>query len=198
MRFDNGLPWGTNSAVPSALALWLVGLGIEPHFGRPRQSTDNGVVERAHGVLNAWVEPEECADFATLQSRLERFSHLQREVYPVREGRSRWELYPQLAHSQRPYQIERDETQWSLAAVWAYVARFRLQRKVEINGRLTILNVECSLGRVYQRRIFAVQLDATCGEWVVYDEYGAELKRFEAKNLTKETIVQLRLASRRQ
>ena len=70
IRLDNGAPWGTQSRLPSALGLWLVGLGVALSYGRPGCSIDNAVVERSHGVLSQWVDPAWCADFATCQAQL--------------------------------------------------------------------------------------------------------------------------------
>lgn len=64
LRVDNGASWGTQSSVPWALALCLVGLGVRVVYARPARSTPNAVVERSQGVLNAWVEPAACANVA--------------------------------------------------------------------------------------------------------------------------------------
>jgi hypothetical protein len=197
MRFDNGHPWGTSSPVPSALALWLAGLAIEPRFGRPRQSTDNAVVERTHGVLNGWVEPEQCADFAQFCQTLAHFATFQRERYPLADGRTRSATYPDLFAAPRPYLAAQDAHLWSLERMLAYVATFRFQRKVEINGRITLLNREYSVGRAYQRRTLAVQLDRATREWVVYDDDGRELRRFVPHALDYATISRMTLAYRR-
>jgi len=76
---DNGTPWGTQSRLPSALGLWLVGLGIDLIYGRPRRSTDNAIVERNHGVLARWVEAEQCPDFQHCQQHLDWAVVTQRE-----------------------------------------------------------------------------------------------------------------------
>lgn len=196
MRFDNGHPWGTCSPVPSALALWLVGLGIQPLFGRPRQSTDNAVVERAHGVLNNWVEPAQCADFQQLARSLQRFAALQREHYPLTDGRSRMAHFPELTACARPYTPAEEAHLWSLDRVLSYLATFRFFRKVECNGRITLLNREYSVGRSYQRRTVAVQLDLSSQLWIVSDEDGREIQRFAPKDLTYTTIFQMTLAFR--
>ncbi len=127
MRLDNGMPWGTQSTLPSAMGLWLVGLGIELRYGRPARSTDNAVVERSHGVL----------------------------------------------------------------------ARFHFQRKVERNGQITLFANHYSAGRQYARQYIEIQLDASTDQWVMRDEYGHELRRQPAKELSYELISQLRLAKRR-
>ncbi|MEP0764097.1 MAG: hypothetical protein HRF48_15310 [Chloroflexota bacterium] len=197
MRFDNGLPWGTASPVPSALALWLAGLGIQPIFGRPARSTDNAVVERAHGVLNGWVEPAQCATFEQLCAQLARFTLLQREQYPVKEGRSRLQCYPELTQVVRPYDPAQDAHLWSQQAMFDYLATWRFQRKVELNGRITLLNREYSVGRDYKRRTLTIQLDATTHEWVVSEEDGREIRRFVPKGLDYSTIFHMTLAFRR-
>lgn len=194
MRFDNGLPWGTNSKVPSALALWLVGLGIAPILGRPRRSTDNAVVERSHGVLNGWVEPHQCANFEALQECLQGFARFQRERYPACQNRPRMEAYPELVSQPRPYDMKTDADIWSLQSVMDYLATFRFQRKVEANGRISLLNSEYSLGRDFKRRTVAVQMDAQTHQWVIYDEAGEELARHSPKNLTYKTIFGMTLA----
>jgi len=196
MRFDNGHPWGTSSPVPSALALWLAGLGIQPVFGRPRQSTDNAVVERGHGVLNGWVDPAHCPDFSHLCLELDRFATLQRERYPVTTGRSRLELHPDLLACPRPYRPAEDKHLWSSQCMFDYLATFRFHRKVELNGRITLLNRTYSVGRDYKRRTLAVQLDADTHEWVVYEDDGRELRRFVPKDLDYTTISQFTLAYR--
>lgn len=197
MRFDNGTPWGTSSPVPSALALWLVGLGIEPVLGRPKRSTDNAVVERSHGVLNGWVEPQQCADFEDLHNTLQHFVAFQRERYPYHQGRSRLQTHPELMHQPRPYLSTQDAQMWSLQKVLDYLASFRFQRKVEVNGRITLLNREYFLGRAFKRQTVAVQMDAQTQQWVIYDEYGQEIARHDPKDLTYETIFDMTLAYRR-
>lgn len=196
MRFDNGHPWGTNSPVPSALALWLAGLGIQPRFGRPRQSTDNAVVERDHGVLNAWVDPAQCAHFNHFCLELDRFATLQSERYPLKDGRARLDHYPDLLACPRPYVPLEDEHRWSAQAMFDYLATFRFHRKVAINGQITVLNHDYSVGRAFQRRTLAVQLDAETHQWVAYEDDGREIRRFVPKNLTYTTIFHMTLADR--
>lgn len=195
MRFDNGQPWGTCSPVPSAMALWLAGLGIQPQFGRPRRSTDNAIVERAHGVLNGWVDPTQCADFAQLCRELARFATLQRERYPLADGRSRLEHFPDLLACPRSYVPTEDQHLWSAQRMVDYLATFRFQRKVEINGRITLLHQTYSVGRAHKRRMLAIQLDASTHEWVVYEDDGSEIRRFTPKNLSYASLFHLSLAS---
>jgi len=197
IRFDNGHPWAhPQSRVPTPLTLWLVGLGISPLFGRPRQSTDNAVVERSHGVLANWVEPQTCANEAELQARLHKFAHIQRAQYPACDGKSRLATYPQLEHNPRVYVIADDETLWDIKRVWNYVAQFRFTRLVEKIGRITVMMREYSVGRAYRAQHVTVYLQETTGEWVVEDKWGTVIKTFPATQLCYSLIANLALVYR--
>lgn len=199
IRFDNGKPWANPGQphVPTALALWLVGLGITVTFGRPRQSTDNAVVERSHGVLAAWVEPQQQVGQVELQAELEDFAQLQRAVYPSCKGQSRLRAYPDLLQVQRHYERTKDENLWQIQRVMDYVANFRFQRRVEKNGRITHFTQEYSIGRHYAARDVTVYLDAEKHEWIIEDTHGEILKRFQAKQLNYPTIAHLEMVYRK-
>jgi transposase InsO family protein len=107
LRVDNGPPWGSGSDLPRELALWLVGLGIDVIWNHPYRPQENGVVERAHGTTNNWVEPSTCANLTELQRRLDRAADLQRSRYPYRQGRSREQYYDTLSRGGVPYRPER-------------------------------------------------------------------------------------------
>lgn len=197
LRVDNGMPWGTGSKLPSALGLWLVGLGVELIYSRPARSTDNAVVERSHGVLNQWVEAPGCADFAACQARLDWAVHTQRERYQLAQGQSRCQLYPQLSQPQRAYCPQQEAQNWSLAQVRTYLSQFRFQRKVEKNGRITLFASSYSVGRTYSRRYLEVYFDPDGHEWVICDEAGLPIRRYPAQDICYDTIRCLKLAKRR-
>lgn len=194
---DNGSPWGTQSALPSALGLWMVGLGIELVYGRPARSTDNAVVERSHGVLNQWSEPTGCVDFDDCQQQVDWAVHTQRERYRQPGKPTRWQAYPDLQTNPRGYHSETEAQVWELARVCGYVSGFRFQRKVEQNGRITLFANPYSVGSAYQRQTVEIQLDPTTCEWVIHDQRGGELRRHLAKELDYDQIRLLQLAKRR-
>lgn len=194
---DNGLPWGTTSKLPSAFALWLVGLGIEVLYGRPARSTDNAVVERSHGVLNQWVEPQHCQDEQDCQQRLAWAVQTQRERYRVAKGQTRLQAYPGLHANVRGYCVEDESRLWSWAPIRRYLSGFRFQRKVERNGQITLFANRYQVGKPYARQVLEVTFDALTDQWVMRDEYGQEVQRHRAKELSYEHISQLQLAKRR-
>ncbi|MBV8318944.1 MAG: DDE-type integrase/transposase/recombinase, partial [Planctomycetaceae bacterium] len=54
LRVDNGHPWGSQNDLPTDLALWLIGLGVNMIWNKPRCPQMNGVVERSQGVTQQW------------------------------------------------------------------------------------------------------------------------------------------------
>lgn len=194
---DNGMPWGTNSKLPSAMGLWLVGLDIELIYGRPARSTDNAVVERSHGVLDKWIESDQCEDFADCEKRLAWAVYTQRERYRVDQGQTRIQKYPDLYANPRGYDPQQDSQMWSRYRVRQYLSGFSFQRKVEKNGRITLFANQYYLSRKYARRYVEVHFDDLTDQWVICDEFGNELRRHPVKELTYELLSQLRLAKRR-
>jgi transposase InsO family protein len=89
LRVDNGAPWGGWSDLPTALALWLAGVGVGVVWNPPRRPQDNGVVERSQRTGKAWAEPQRCDDVEELQRRLDEVDGIQREAYPAVGGLSR-------------------------------------------------------------------------------------------------------------
>jgi hypothetical protein len=194
---DNGSPWGTQSPVPSALALWLVGLGIVPIYGRPARSTDNAVVERSHGVLAPWVEAAHCADLDQCRTKLAWAVQTQRERYPAVRHQSRAQAFPALFTNVRGYTLEAEAALWSLERVRTYLSQFSFRRKVEQCGQVTLFASTYSVGRAHRRTFVEFRLDAVTGEWQVRDEYGREVRRCPSRELDYTRISQLQLGKRR-
>ena len=119
---DNGKPWGSWSDLPPALALWLIGLGVDVIGNDPRCPQQNGVVERSQGTAKGWAEPHACRTPAELQSRLDEDDRLQRERYPQVRGQSRWQLFPGLAHSGRVYAAADEQRLWDVVRVREHLA----------------------------------------------------------------------------
>lgn len=197
IRMDNGSPWGTHSPLPSALGLWLVGLGITPVYGRPARSTDNAIVERNHGVLAHWVEAHTCPDFATCQQRLQWAVVTQRERYRLPHHYTRAHAFPDLYTRPRPYQSEHDAALWCLQRVLNYLADFTFQRKVELNGVITLFANPYSVGKQFARQTLQVKFDPRSRTWGFFDDYAREVCRLPHKEFSYDQITHFRLAKRR-
>jgi hypothetical protein len=191
IRVDNGAPWGSQGQLPPALALWLIGLGIEVIWNRPRRAQDNGCVERTHGVIVQWVEPKQCADHRCLQERVTWATTIQREKYPAIDGQSRLAAYPQLLTPTRPYDRAHEEAHWQLSHVTHYLAQGVWQRRVDKVGRISLYNWAYTVGRRYSGQDVSVRFDPTHHQWVVLDHQGAEIIRHPAQEITRQSILAL-------
>jgi hypothetical protein len=196
IRVDNGDPWATRSDVPSALALWLVGLGVKVVLNRPYRSTDNGIVERGHGVLSKWVEAHQAHDDRALQKQLDWAVTMQRERYPACGGKTRLQAYPDLIQSNRPYRQSDEPHLWQFERVQAFLADFVWTRRVDKVGRVSIFSSAYSVGRAYVGQEVHIHLDSNTHQWVIETEQGQCLKRYACQEITPERIYAFDLSKR--
>jgi hypothetical protein len=138
VRVDNGYPWGTPRDLPSELALWLIGSGVEPIWNPAGQPTCNPRVERCNGLTQQWGELHRRGDRDEAAAVLAEVGRIQREEYPAIRGRSRMEAFPQLAVPRRAYRPADEEAMWDLSRVHAFLARGCWRRRVDCNGRISI------------------------------------------------------------
>jgi len=162
----------------------------------PRRSTDNAVVERCHAGLNAWVEPTRCTSLDHLAAELQAQALVQRSLYPACQGQPRLHAFPALLNRPRPYQALREAALWQLDPVLTYLARFTFSRKVEKNGRITLLSHELSIGRAFRAQTVTLRLDPATACWLVQDRDGVLLKSLLALPLDYPTIASLHLTFR--
>ena len=187
-RVDNGYPWGNSGDLPPELALWLIGLGIDLVWIPPACPQQNGVVERAQDIGQDGCEPATCRDADKLQRRWDQLDRRQRERYPYREGRSRWEEYPSLAHSGQPYRPRQERRQWNVSRVWEAVAQRVVKRQVDCTGSISVYNRNRYVGKPYIGRPVYVSLDPTGPTWVIADADGRQLRTHAANELAAERI----------
>lgn len=110
LRMENGSRWGNFNRRPCALALWRVGLGITPRYGRPAHSSH-------HGVVAQWIELDACVDFDDGQQRLVWAVWRQRERYPSPPDYPRAHAFPALYTNPPSYPPQQDEPQWNCQRV---------------------------------------------------------------------------------
>jgi transposase InsO family protein len=197
IRVDNGAPWGSAGDLPTDLALWLVGLGVEMIWNPPRCPQANGVVERSQGTGKRWAEPATCADASELQRRIDRLDRIQRERYPSIRGRPRLEAYPDLEHSGCPYDPGLEPTRWELERVLGHLAEYVAVRRADAGGTISLYNRSRYVGRALGGRDVHVSLDPTTAEWVYADRQGVEYRRQPAEELTADRIAALEVSRHR-
>jgi hypothetical protein len=197
MRVDNGYPWGNSGDFPPELALWLLGLGIEMVWITPACPQENGVVERSQDVGQDWFEPHTCRSGAELQRRCDALDQRQREQYPYREGRSRWAVYPSLAHSGRRYRAHHEGSQWKAERVYEALSGWVAERQVDRNGNVSVYNRGRYVGKPHIGTRVFVSLDPSGPTWVIADDRNCQLRTHNAEELTALRIRSLTVTTRK-
>jgi hypothetical protein len=197
VRVDNGYPWGPSRDLPSELALWLIGLGVEPIWNPPARPTCNPKVERCNGLTQQWGELRTCADCRQAARALARVGRIQREEYPAIRGRPRLEAFPALGVPRRAYQRARERALWDLGRVDGFLARGCWRRLADCTGRISIYGHGRSIGRPWAGREVVLRFDAPSRCWLVSGPRGELIKRLPATELTRERILALAVSRRR-
>jgi hypothetical protein len=190
-QFDNGNPWGSWGDLPTPLALWLIGLGLQVIWIPAGTPQENGVVERGQGVAKNWAEPDRCGSPEVLQRRLQEEDRVQRECYPHAGFPSRMAAYPSLAHSGRPYSAAWEREHWSWDVVLAYLAGLLVPRRVDCCGKIGLYHDKVYVGTVNRGKEVVVQFDAETAQWVVSERGGVELCRRPLRQFDAASLQQL-------
>ena len=194
VQFDNGNPWGSCGDLPTPLASWLIGSGLDVIWIPARTPQENGVVERGQGVAKNWAEPDRCGSPEELQVRLEEEDRVQRDRYPHAGFASRMEAYPGLIHSGRPYDAAWEQANWSWEAVRGHLAGKVVERRVDCSGKIGLYHGKMYVGTVNRGKDVLVQFDAEEVEWVVSDQGGVELCRRPLTQFDAAGLCQLPIA----
>jgi hypothetical protein len=197
LRLDNGLPWANWNDLPTALALWLVGLGVDLLFNPPRQPQYNGVVEKSQDTGQRWCEPHTCQTAGELQTRLDAMDRLQREAYPSLQGRSRLQVFPELRPPRRPYSEGWEQATWDLRRAQDYLAGFVAVRQANQQGQVSIYARRVSVGARYRGQAVVVQYEADAQAWLLTDAEGRLLREVAAPEICRERIVAVEIAASR-
>ena len=191
LRVDNGTPWVSTGGMPTALELWLAGLGVRLLRNPPRRPQHNGVVERSQGTGKSWAEPWQCQSAARLQARVDEADRRQRESYPFRQGRSRMQVYPELRHSGREYSRRWERSHWDMALARGALAEAVVGREVDQNGCVSLYSRNVYVGRPWARTTVFVRYDPQGGRWMFSDAHGRLLQHQSAPEISRDSVLAL-------
>jgi hypothetical protein len=197
VRVDNGYPWGTPRDLPTELALWLIGLGVEVIWNPPAQPRENPKVERCHGVVDSWAEPYACSGPAQLKNHLDWVCRTQCHDYPSIHGASRVAAFPKLLIPRRPYDTSRELELWSLDRVDQWMSQGMWVRRVGKTGTISMYGHRRSLGRNYSGQEVVVRFAVARRYWVVADSEDNVVAQFPASELSKRRIMRLAVGRKR-
>jgi transposase InsO family protein len=141
-----GAEGGERRALPGRLTLWLWGLGIAHRPLPPGKPWRNGAVERFQGAVEqSWAgEPDGLPDLQAV-----------------------WNHGKTGAVTPLPYQ---DRAGFAMERVWEGLARVRVERSVDPQGKLSVWDRPLRVGRRWAQRMVVVTFDATRRLAVVRDK----------------------------
>lgn len=178
---EMGLGGNPNDPFPSWLSLYLAGLGIRHNFIRSHQPTDQPQVERNHRTLDGFTDDEHSRqDLSHLQQALDQERYVYNHQFPSRasdcDGLPPLQAHPALLSPRRPYRPEWEAVLFDLQRVYAFLATFSFERKVNRNGQVTLKGHHYTVGLAHKEKTIQVRLDADTREWrfLERDEQGQE------------------------
>lgn len=160
-----GADGGPSIAVPGRLTLWLWGHGVEHRLIPPGKPQRNGAVERLNGALErSWQdEPDGVAALVAVWNWGKADTPPVGRTYAGRAG-------------------------WRLERLWERLARVRVTRKVDRQGKLSLWDRPVRVGRRWRDRTVVVSFDAARRLAVFHDERGALLTERALPWLTAEWV----------
>ena len=190
LQTDNEVCLGgqPSDPLPSLLTLWLVGLGVQHQFIRPKTPTDQAQIERTHRTLDGFVGlPDPTLDLRGLQARLDSERELHNRWFPSRASdcaaRPPLVAHPELLRPRRPYAPERELELFDEQRVYDYLAGIALERKVSRSGQIQLGGQARSVGRAAAGQVVRVVCDAATRAWVVRVTNDVEIKRLPIHGL---------------
>lgn len=201
IRVDNGKPLGDpqRKRIP-ALALWLIGLGIQVIFNRPRKPTDNAKVERMQRTTQNWANIDKALDGIMLQQQIDIAIDNQRAFFKVRRlgGRTRMEVFPQINSNSRKYtnQLKYEKQIFNLQRVFQALAKWQFTRILSKSGQFSLYKQVYYLDYKRAKTYVIIKLNIKNIEWDISDTNGKLLKSIKIKNFDFESILNLTICQR--
>lgn len=197
IRVDNGKPFGDpqRCSIPE-LALWLIGLGIQVVWNRPRTPRDNAVVERMQSTTSRWAAVEQCDSCTELQQRLDSAATIQREQYQVRRlgAKSRKQVYPELWSNTRTYS---PKEAFDISRVYTYLSQIRFMRKTNKQGTFNFYAQRVYAGRKHTNQTLCLLYDTGRNCFCLTDQNKVTIGYVQADNFSTENIVSLNVCQNR-
>jgi len=188
MFFDNT----SKSPFPTRLHLWLLALGVELVFGRPRRPTDQGMTERSHQLwaaqcLTGQHYPNWHALYQALQQRRD-FLNYQLPCASLSQ-QPPLVAWSQATHSGRAYRPEWEGDLIILDRVWAFLAQGWWFRKVSVAYTFQLGGSVYYVGTPWQHTQLEITFDPTESQLVCSNEAGRLVARCPIQGITAQSLM---------
>lgn len=195
VTFDRGTVFFDNttaSPFPTRIHLWLIALGVQVAFCRPRRPTDHAMVERYHQTIDrhglwgqTWTELQ--ALWRALDTRREVLN----TAYPSRPCGTQAPLadIPAAVHSGRPYRPEWEEDLLDLQRVGAYLAGAYWIRQGSTNGQIGLGGEKYWIGPAIEGKTLHITFDPAAWQFVLRPIGKPETITFRPRGLSKAALL---------
>jgi len=156
------------------LALWLIGLGIQIVWNKPRTPQENAKVERCQGTLGKWTEYKKCKDTFDLQIKLWEQSQFYNFDFPIRrkKNQKRIALFPKLRHTGRSW----NPSDFKIQRVLDFLFNGCWERTVSSVGQIRLYGHVLQIGSHYKNQRISIKLCPIMNHWKFYDTKGKLIK----------------------
>lgn len=182
----------STSPFPMPIHLWLVALGVEVVFIRPRQPTDHAIIERHHQTIeNQALKGTICSSTERLWQKIDERRRVLNYRLPTRvlNGQSPLEAFPNAVWSGRSYRPEWEADLLSMQRVHRYLAEGRWFRRISTNGIINIGGHRYFVGNQYAGTEAEITFDPKSVAFICRPQGFENSITVEAKGLTKSDLM---------
>ncbi len=183
----------SKSPFPSKLHLWLLALGIDLHFIDKPPPDQNNIVERSHlTIFNQALKGICYPDWHALFDNINYRRKVLNENYPSRtfNKKAPLQVYPQAAHSKRPYAIRKEKQLLDMSKIYRFLGRGKWHRKVAQNKCVHLGGQRYYIRQAIPGNILTITFSSRTKQLIFYDVNELELIRMNIKGISKEALME--------
>ena len=182
----------TASPFPTNLHLWLIALGIAVRFIEHAPPEEHSVIERSHQtVTNQAIRGQSFSQVTALQQSLTQRLDFLNNYFPSRSlgGQPPLVLWPQAAHSGRPYRLEWEPELLNMQRVYAYLAQGHWFRLTSTQGQFSLGGQCYNVGTALARQTLEITFEPQEAQFNILLPDGSQSLRLSPLALTKNNLM---------
>jgi len=182
----------SKSPFPTRLHLWLIALGIDLCFSRPRMPTDQAIVERSHQLWDQQcLQGQTYATWQALFHRLRKRRKFINQYLPCASLDNKPSLiaFPDASFSGREYRPEYECELLDLSRLWSYLAKGQWFRRISKVGTFSIGGQQYYLDYSLARQQVELSFDPDLSAFTCLDEIGAFLAHIPIEGISVDTLM---------
>jgi transposase len=180
------------SPFPTRFHLWLIALGIDLCFSRPRMPTDQAIAERSHQLWD-----QQCLLGQTFTSWDELFRTLRKRRNFINhdlpcaslDNRPSLAVFPEAVHSGRTYRPEYEHELLDVSRIWQYLAEGQWFRLISTAGTFSIGGQQYYLDYSLVRQQIELSFDPDLCAFVCKNETGELVDHIPIRGITIESLM---------